>query len=72
MFGGHGHGLHHPCCDATRSKARTAAVLNMDVQLQFGAADPSITYYHGWVAGTTTQQGALADIAFNGEHILCS
>ena len=55
-----------------RSKARTADVLNMDVQLQFGAADPAITYYNGWVAGTTTQQGAVADIAFNGKHILCS
>ncbi|KAF8724737.1 hypothetical protein AX14_008640 [Amanita brunnescens Koide BX004] len=41
----------------------------MDAQLQFGAADPSITYHQGWDAGIATQQGAVADIAFNGSFI---
>ena len=59
-------------CDATRTKARTATALDMDAQLQFGAADPSITYHQGWDAGIATQQGAVADIAFNGEYNLSS
>jgi hypothetical protein len=39
-----------------------------DVQLQFNSNDPSITYYQGWNAGTTSQPGAIAEISFNGEN----
>ena len=39
-----------------------------DVQLQFNANDPSITYYQGWDAGTTSQPGAIAEISFHGKQ----